>query len=104
MEIKTNHVWRDTITWHELTPKERREFDYLDTDGARAGAEFVRYKNWVYDISEFTAICPPVAPHAQRPGWEKWDGYHSDSCFSGILIKWPDEQRPYQVLCATYFC
>ncbi len=101
MHIRTNHQYRNTLDWCQLTTKEQREFDYLDTDDARSRAEFVRYKGWIYDVSEFLAICPPIAPHAQRPGWEHWDAYYSNSFFSGILLAYNGDG---QVKLATFTC
>lgn len=101
MTIKTNNQYRHTIDWDQLTDKERREFDYLETVGERMFAEFTRYKGQVYDVSEFMHINGCVAPHPQRQGWEQWDGYHSDSYFSGILIRRDQSGR---VCLATYYC
>jgi hypothetical protein len=90
MKIITNSIPRNVLCWHDLSAKERYEFDYLDTDERRDGASFVRYRNWVYDLGEFMRIAPPVAPHAQRDGWERFDGYHSESYFSAVLVRYVD--------------
>src|SRR6185369_11732596 len=97
-----NHVTCDIIMWHELTAAEQCEFDWLDTDDKRNEATFFRYKGVVYALSEFMRITPAIAPHCQRPGWEAFDGYHSDSFFSGVLIKYADDYE--QVIAATYYC
>ena len=40
MKIKTNNQPRDILSWYDLTPAERKEFDYLEEgDGS-----FFRYK------------------------------------------------------------
>lgn len=99
MKLVTNNVPRPVAYGCELTPKERAEFDYLDDiDGAR----FVRYKGCVYDLGEFMHIDARIAPHPQRPGWEKFDGYSSDSIFSGVLVRYCGD-TDYVVL-AAYFC
>lgn len=100
MEIKTNNVPRDILYWEDLTPTERLEFDYLHSDDLPT-SEFVRYKGVVYSLDEFSRITTPIAPHPQRPGWEEFDGYASDSYFSGVLVKMTDSD---QVVMATYFC
>lgn len=100
MHIRTNNKPRHTLDWYDLTPKERREFDYLDTDDKQQDATFVRYRRWVYDLHEFTRIAPPVAPHAQREGWERWHGYCSDSAFSGVLVRCVDNFE--SVVMGTY--
>lgn len=88
MEIITNNVPRNVLQWHELTEKEKKEFDYLDTQERQEEASFVRYRGWVYDLGEFMRVEPPIAPHAQREGLEKWDGYFSDSFFSAVLVRY----------------
>lgn len=95
-----------TLTWHELTKKERKEFDYLDTEERRLQAVFVRYKKWVYDLDDFCYIGKNLAPHPQRPEWEKYDGYQSDSFFSGVLMKIVENEDGYpsHVRMATYCC
>lgn len=102
MTIKTNNVPRDVLHWYELTDAERAEFDYLDSDDAQCSASFFRHRGTVYDIGEIIRIDKTVAPHPQRQGWEKWDGYHSDSYFSGILVRYVEDCE--RVIIATYYC
>jgi len=102
MTIKTNNVPRDVLHWWDLTDVERAEFDYLDFDTAQSDASFFRYRGNVYDLGEFSRIDKTVAPHPQRQGWEAWDGYHSDSYFSGILVKYVQDFE--RVIVATYYC
>ena len=102
MIIKTNSVPRDVLFWYELTDAERAEFDYLDFDTAQSDASFFRHRGVVYDLGEFIHINKTVAPHPQRQGWENWDGYHSDSYFSGILVRYVQDFE--RVIVATYYC
>lgn len=98
MKIKTDNKPRETLLWHQLTEKEKTEFDYLDTQRRQDEAEFVRYKNWVYDLHEFSAI---VARSNWRGGFSSpvddgspltaWHGIHSDSYFSGILVRYLED-------------
>lgn len=102
MIIKTNNVPRDVLYWWELTDAERAEFDYLDSETSQSAASFFRYRGAVYDIGELIRIDKTVAPHPQRQGWEKWDGYHSDSFFSGMLVRYVQDCE--RVIVATYYC
>ena len=77
LEIRTNNVPRFTIDDFDLTEKERAEFNY-----DLGGRTFFRFKGNVYDLWEFTRCGD------QFPGW---DGYMSDSVFSGVLVKLVDE-------------
>jgi hypothetical protein len=92
LTIRTNRKPRDILSWHELSDKERKEFDYLDTEDKQADAQFARYRNWVYDLGEFMR-----APDSLKP----WDGCASDSYFSGTLVRFVDDNE--RVVMATYF-
>jgi hypothetical protein len=84
--IKTNHVPRDIIFAHELTEREREQFDYLDwpaIDEGRDSAEFFRYRGYLYNISDFQRVS------GLGSFLDGWDGYAPDSFFSGVLIRWP---------------
>ena len=73
MKIVTNNQPRDILTWYDLTPAERKEFDYLE-DGE---GSFFRYKGWVYDLGNAMRI----------EGVEDWHGYYSGTAFCGVLVK-----------------
>lgn len=84
LEIITNNRPRELISWADLTRRERESFDYLDTEQKRETADFFRYRGAVYDAAEFL-----TAP----ADFGKWDGYHADSAFSGILLKYDRNGR-----------
>jgi len=84
MKIITNNQPRDILTWFDLTPAEQEYFDYMN----EGEGSFFRYKNCAYDLGEFMRIDKVIAPHPQRETWENWDGYSSDSYFSGVLVRY----------------
>ena len=84
------------LTWADLSWKERKEFDWLDTPEKREAEEFVRYRNWPYAVSEFMSFGGSTPWY-----FAKWHGYHSDSAFSGTLI-WLLGDRPAAYM-GTYF-
>ncbi len=89
LTIKTNNVPRDIIDACELTPKEREQFDYLDweaIDDGRDSASFVRYKKWLYNLSDFMRVSPGGEFHSAG-----WHGAAADGYFSGILITLVDD-------------
>ena len=98
MTIYCNRQPRLLLSWPELTDAERKQFDDL-SEAEAADRDFVRYKGVAYDCGEFESITRVVAPHSQRPGWEKFDGFSADSFFSGVLIKFVD---PDHVIMATW--
>jgi len=99
MKIVCNNVPRYVIYGDELSAKERADFDFIDDESISAHA-FFRYKGQAYSLADFMRIDANIAPHPQRPGWEYFDGYASDSFFSGVLVKYIDSDR---VLVATYY-
>ena len=80
IKIITNNKPRQLIYGYELTDKQKQDFDYIaDIDSH----DFVRYKGNVYDLSEFVRI-------ENNDRLKDWDGYSSDSYFSGTLVKYID--------------
>jgi hypothetical protein len=96
MNIKTNHHRYPILSWFDLSAKEQKEFEYLDTEDRKLDASFFRYKGVVYDLGEFIVI------PQQATGLEKWDGYSSDSFFSGVLVKYVEDIHDH-VIVGTYF-
>ena len=95
MRIKTNHQYRDILYSHELTARELADFDYLECPDS---ASFFRYKGQIYDLGEFMRIDRIM--ERLPDGFESWHGYHSDSFFSGLLVRYlPDYE---QILVAQY--
>ena len=101
VRIRTNNVPRDIINAWELTPAERAEFDYLDweaIDNGNDSRDFFRYRGQLYDLSEFSRIIPPGSERRHPMECDSryfigWDGYLSDSYFSGLLIRWARDER-----------
>ena len=68
------------LTWNDLSKKEQEENQECDPCGPGCQHEnrFFRYKNWVYNLSDFLFTPTPFCPF--------WTAYKSDSYFSGILV------------------
>lgn len=92
LKIITDHKYRNTLYGYELTEKEKREFDYLEPEELET-RDFIRYRGWVYDLGEFMQT-PKDSPLSE------WDGYSSDSFFSGIVIKYSPDRE--QIKIGTY--
>lgn len=95
MKIITNNVPRDVIDAWQLTAAERAEFDYLDWPAIEAGsdsASFMRYRGELYDLSEFMRAPDSLAP---------WDGYQSDTFFSGIVVRY---SRDFESVIVGRYC
>lgn len=91
MEIITNNVPRDVVDAWELPAEVRKDFDYLQWDKLESGehsASFIKYRGEWYDLGDFmTTHSPGVNDVLGR-----WDGYISDSFFSGIVVRYADSQ------------
>lgn len=93
MEIITNNVPRDLICWHDLTPEEREDFDYIeDKYDERLSPRLFRYKGEVYDLHEFELASDSL---------KGWDGYQADTYFSGVLVKYTKDY--YQIIAGRYY-
>lgn len=98
--IRTNNQPRDILTAHELTEAERGEFDYHDWLSIQAGtdsASFFRYHGTTYDLGEFSTTSGLPADNPLRG----WDGYVSDSFFSGVVVRFVDDCE--RIIVGTFF-
>lgn len=91
LQITTNNHQRDLVSWAELPTEARGQFDYIeltDADGDSWTPRFFRYRNSWYDTQDI-----PTTRPGSFGGYEEllklgWEGFASDSFFSGIAIKW----------------
>lgn len=88
---RTNNCYRNLKHGYEMPKKLRPDFDYIGIEEFDCH-DFVEYKGEWYDLSSFV-LWPEKC----------WDGYISDSFFSGIVIKYhPDDND--RVMMGTYYC
>jgi hypothetical protein len=102
--VITNNHRRDVIEAHELDRAERENFDYIDwnkVDAGEASASFMRYKGELHDLGEFEVFSPGI-----NPAWngQRWDGICTDSFFSGILVRYCEDENFERVIAARYYC
>lgn len=89
VKIYTNNRPRDLIAFCDLTKKEQAEFDYIEGED-QYSPRLVRYRGWVYDVNEFTSVPAALNP-PMFGGLKAWQGYQSDSYFSGIVIRYTND-------------
>ena len=70
------------------------QFDYL-TEEQFDQQSFVNYKGYWYDLGEFMRI------DDNEGELGKWQGYRSDSYFSGIVVRYVEDNE--QIVMGTYF-
>ena len=113
LKIVTNNVPRDVLSGYEMDPQVLRdEFDIEvegmndDQIGDLCSMQFVKFRGVWYDVSDFITTCPGPWNHGLPEEFRQWDGYASDSFFSGVLIKYAREDDRYdldRVVMATYY-
>ncbi len=84
LNIVTNNVPREIIYGFELPASKRKDFDYIESDEDFNNNQFVKYLGHYYDVGEFMRI-------EKNSDLKDWDGYSSDSYFSGTLIKFCED-------------
>jgi hypothetical protein len=100
--IQTDNVPQDVLGWHDLTDAERAEFDYLDTDDRQLEAQFVRYRDATYDLGEFQWVGTGVNGQTGNGAFLDWHGFHTDSYFSAVLVKYVDPERQSVIMGSAF--
>jgi len=101
LEIMTNHHWKEILYGHEVPQKVLDDYDWLEEEDKAYG--WVKYRRTWYHLSDFMNLHNKVHnPHFDNNHpFAEWDGYHGDSFFSGVLIKFSDCGDSVKM--ATYF-
>lgn len=98
LEIITNNIPRPLLNIYDVTEKEQEfikvEFDYIDNFDEFT---FFKYQNKFYDLGEFAYIDSNFSDSKLK----SWDGYSSDSYFSGIVIKTVGSE--YSIIVGRYY-
>lgn len=93
LEIFTNNQPRDIICGFQMPKGQRKNFDYLNNEDYMNN-QFVQYRGYYYDMNEFMSV-------NNNSDFKGWDGYSSDTYFSGVLIKICDDGD--SVIMGRYF-
>lgn len=96
LKIITNNVPRDLIEYHELTPEEQTQFDYIDPT-TEYYYFFFRYKGELYDVGDCEVADFAYANHP----FKDWSGYFSETFFSGVLFRF--ERHMESVVVGRYY-
>ena len=104
LTIKTNNVPRFVTYGYELPIDILEDLGYnVETDEADDWMfrQFAQYRGVWYDIGDFITTYPGPWNHGLPKEFLKWDGYQSDSYFSGVLIRYCEDTE--SVAFATYY-
>jgi len=95
LTVKTNHQYRWLTMGADVpTAIMADQFAHLDDDENLDG--FFCYRGYWYHLSDFMRL-----EGALGDDLAGWHGYHSDSVFSGVVIKLDRDGE--KVACGTYF-
>ncbi len=91
--IRTNHKWKPFVYGADVPGDViAKDFDHMESADTHDG--FFKYLDRWYHVNDFLTITDGL--HQAGFGKE-WDGYMSDSYFSGICIKISDDGESYKV-------
>lgn len=95
MKIITNNQYRHILYFHELEQDEQDEFkDSYDTVQE---STFFRYRGNVYDLNDFLRVNNALNGKGVNHEMYGWDGYHNESFFSAVLVKYDDSFESVKV-------
>tara|TARA_R100000329_G_C7608221_1_gene215772 strand:- start:968 stop:1252 length:285 start_codon:yes stop_codon:yes gene_type:complete len=92
MLILTNNHEREFLYRCDLSDDEVGQFEWSEDETG-----FIRYKGCAYHLSEFLRVPDSDESTSTFSGWQ---GYKTDSFFSGVLIRISEDGDTYQI--ATY--
>ena len=88
-KIITDHKWKQLKYGYEVPASVLEDCDHLEDDEKMDG--WIYYRSRWYHVSDFIMF---------YPNYFGYDGYLSDSFFSGVLIKLDDDGESCKI--ATY--
>ena len=99
LTITTNHVPRELVALDQLPAKAREDFTYITGEDAWSPRLF-KYRGAWYDSHEFQRIPDTPLWRGERI---RWDGYQSDTFFSGVVLQYADVSGE-TVIVGRYAC
>jgi len=94
-EIITDHKWKQFKYGYEVPKSVLNDYDHLEEGEAYDG--WILYRKRWYHVSDFMSCHNEI--HSPNNPFRKfgYDGYLSDSFFSGVLIKLSDDNETYKI-------
>jgi hypothetical protein len=86
MTIKTNNVPRPLMHLGDFSEpiqlEIRKDYDWMDSQDIESNFGFFVYRGQVYHLQDFMRVTD-----VSDPSFSGWDGYTSDTVWSGTLVK-----------------
>jgi hypothetical protein len=100
--ITTNNRPRKLTCLADLPSMARADFDYITEEEAYSPRLFAYRGTW-YDVNEFMRFQDAQAFRGSVAR-QVWDGYHCDTYFSGIVLRYvPDTDYEFVVVGRFYY-
>ena len=100
MNIRTNNVPRQLLYLSDFNAtdqdKIRKQYDWMESEDIECNFGFFKYRNRYYHLQDFMWASDDATGDLCA-----WDGYCSDSFFSGVVMKLCDDNE--SVVVGTYF-
>ena len=102
LTIQTNHQPRELKYLSDFNSadqhKIRSQYDWMDKDDLECNYGFFKYRGCFYHLQDFLRV-----DNESTGDLVGWDGYSSDSYFSGVVIKLVDNDCD-SVIVGSYCC
>jgi hypothetical protein len=97
MNITTNNVPRELKYLSDFSAFEqdkiRSQYDWMDSDDLEYNYGFFKYCGHIYHLQDFLRVADEATGDLAG-----WDGYASDTYFSGTLIKLVDDDCDHVIV------
>lgn len=101
LTFRTNNQPRELLYLSDFNIKDqatiRNQYDWMEPDDLECNFGFFKYHGHIYHLQDFMR-----APDDATGDLAAWDGYASDSYFSGVVVRLCDDNE--SVIVGTYFC
>ncbi len=97
MNITTNNVPRELKYLSDFSASDqakiRSQYDWMDSDDLEYNYGFFKYCGHIYHLQDFLRVADEATGDLAG-----WDGYASDTYFSGTLIKLVDDDCDHVIV------
>jgi hypothetical protein len=87
------------VSFYDLPAKAQADFDYIDGED-RYSRRLFQYGGVWYDVNEFERL-PENGHSFWKENRANWNGYQSDSFFSGVLVRFTEDYE--RVVAGRYY-
>jgi len=90
IRIITNNHWYKIMSGYELSDKQKRIMNYIKDIDDEIDCFFI-YRGTLYYTGDFMNLHNKIYEPIPPAEFNGYDGYSSDSFFSGVLVRYPKQ-------------